>query len=945
MPKSKMMKSVHAQLLHLLLLFIGITSINAQNYKAADALIGNKTLKKGVLSNGMTYYIYPTAVNKNTASYYIIQNVGSILENDNQKGLAHFLEHMAFNGTKNFPGKGILTTLEKQGAVFGNNINAYTSFDETVYNFDNIPSTDPKVIDTALLILHDWSHSLLLTNEEIDAERGIIVEEWRTRQNASTRISNLFNPYLYNHSLYANRVVIGDMDIVKHFDYALLRDFYKEWYRPDLQAIAVVGDVNAEEIEQKIKTLFADIPRSKNPKKRFEVAIPDHEEPFFKLAIDKEITNSAISFKIIQNGAFQSQTFADLQQLITRVMAFSMLNDRLNELAQKENCPFKSADVYYSDFTRVNDVMGMGIAPKPNKQAEAFAAVMDEFIRAGKFGFSEGEIQRTIIAITSYFENYIESEKEIPHSSIVNSIKSEFLSHQLVTDSKSKFEMIKFILKNIDSKAFQAELTRGYTSKNRVVTVEGMENETNLTKESAFAIISKSENNPDLKPYEDSFNDKSLLTDVTIVPGKITAEKESKEIGATTYTLSNGVKVHYKFANKNVNDVQLHAESFGGASLYGPEDLPSIFALNGLADASGAGAFSSIDLEKVLAGKIAGTGVSVGDLSETVSGSAKVKDLEVMLQLVHLRFVKPRFDQEIFDIKKLNLQNYLENKDKDINGKMTDSINAIVYGKNNPRIRLLDQQFIDDLSFERIKAIYKERFCDVSNFDFFIVGDVKPEVLKPLLEKYIASIPGIKREETFKDRTPVWNSNKINREVLIKMETIKSTVNIQFESDFKYTAKNAVLTDMLSDILTLRYTESLREKEGGTYGVQVSAAASRFPKNTVALSINFDSDPIKVNTLLPIVYDEIDKIRKGILIKEDIVKTKSNYLKSREDSKNFNSYSLSLLYNFSKYNINMDDPATYKDIVNNITEKDIQEFANAFLNKAKSYEIVFKPLQ
>ncbi|WP_232424370.1 pitrilysin family protein [Flavobacterium sp. WG21] len=940
-----MMKSVHAQILHLLLLFIGVASINAQNYKPADALIGNKTLKKGVLSNDMTYYIYPTAVNKNTASYYIIQNVGSILENDNQKGLAHFLEHMAFNGTKNFPGKGILTTLEKQGAVFGNNINAYTSFDETVYNFDNIPSTDPKVIDTALLILHDWSHSLLLTNEEIDAERGIIVEEWRTRQNASTRISNLFNPYLYNHSLYANRVAIGDMDIVRHFDYALLRDFYKEWYRPDLQAIAVVGDVNAEEIEQKIKILFADIPKAKNPKKRFEVAIPDHEEPFFKLALDKEITNSTISFKIIQNGAGQSQTFADLKQSITRIMAFSMLNDRLNELAQKENCPFKNAEAYYSNFRRVNDVMGMDIAPKPNKQAEALAVVMDEYIRAGKFGFSEGEIQRKVTFIRSFYENYIQSEKEVSHSSIANSIQSDYLLHRLFTDTKSEFEMIQSILKDIDSKALQVELTSGYTSKNRVVTVEGMENETNLTKENAFAIIAKSENNPNLKPYADSFNDKSLLTDVTIVPGKITAEKESKEIGATTYTLSNGVKVHYKFANKNVNDVQLYAESFGGASLYDLKDLPSTFALNGLTDASGVGAFSNINLEKILSGKVVGTGINVGALNETVSGNAKVKDLEAMLQLVHLRFVKPRFDKEIYDIKKLDLQNYLENKDKDINAKMTDSINAIVYGKNNPRVRILDQQFIDDLSFERIKAIYKERFCDVSNFEFFIVGDVAPEVLKPLLEKYIASIPGIKREETFKDKTPVWSSNKINKEVLIKMETPKSTVNIQFESDFKYTSKNAVLVDMLRDILTLRYTENLREKEGGTYGVQVSAAASRFPKNTVALSINFDSDPIKVNSLLPIVYDEINKIKKGVLLKEDLVKTKSNYLKSREDSKNFNSYSLSLLYNFFEYNINMDNPAAYVDIVNSITEKDIQEFANAFLNKAKSYEIVFKPLQ
>ena len=938
------MKFIKTLVLHSLLFSVGVLSVNAQNYKAEETLVQNKKVKKGVLSNGMTYYIYPTGVNKGTASYYIIQNVGSILENDKQKGLAHFLEHMAFNGTKNFPEKRILTTLQTQGAAFGKNINAYTSYDETVYNFDNIPSTDPKVVDNCLLILHDWSHSLLLTNEEIDAERGVITEEWRTRQNAEARIFNQFSPYLYNHSLYADRVVIGDMDIVKHFDYPVLRDFYKAWYRPDLQAIAIVGDIDAAVIEQKIKALFADIPAAQNPLKRFEISIPAHEEPFFKLAVDKEITMSNISFVIVQNQADKGQTFGDLQQSTIRGMAFSILNDRLNALSQKESCPFKNANASHSNFTRANNAFSIDISPKPNKQAEAFTAVMDEFVRAGKFGFSDGEIQRAVSSTISFYENYIEAENETTHKNIIEGVKGDYLSHQLFTDPKTEFEMVKSILKNLDSKILQAELTKGYTLKNRVILVTGLENEINLTKEEALSIIAKSENNPDLKPYQDTFSGKSLLTDVTIASGKILSERLNKEINATTFTLSNGVKVHYKFANKNVGDVQLRAKSFGGSSLYESKDLPSVNMAASLAQASGLGSFSNIDLEKILMGKNADSSVGISGLAETVSGNAKAKDLETMMQLVHLRFAKPRFDLETFAIMKSNLQNVLENKYKDVNAKMRDSLNAAVYGKNNPKIRILDQQYINDLSFERMQSIYQERFCDVSNFEFYIVGDVAPEMLKPLLEKYIASIQGVKRKETFKDNTIIWTSSKIDKDVFIKMETPKSSVRIQFETDFPYNQKNSILAGMMGDILTLRYTESLREKEGGTYGAHVNFSIAERPKNTATLSINFDCDANKVEHLIPITYQEIEKIKNGVFVKEDIEKTKTNFLKTREDSKDFNNYSMDLIYNFFQNKINMNDPATYVDIVKTITEKHIQDFANSFLSKAKSYEIVFKPL-
>lgn len=936
----------YSKKISILLLLAGCLSFaQAQQYKANDPIAVNQKIKKGVLPNGMTYYIYPTEVNKNTASYYIIQNVGSILENDQQKGLAHFLEHMAFNGTKHFEGKGILNTLQKQGAVFGKNINAYTSTDETVYNLDNIPSKEEGVIDTCLLVLHDWSNFLSLTNEEIDAERGVITEEWRTRQNARARIYNQLAPYYYNNSLYADRMPIGDMEIVKNFKYQVLKDFYKDWYRPDLQAIAIVGDINADEVEAKIKKLFADIPTPLNPKKRFEIAIPEREEATFKLALDKEISSSNINFMIRHTAERPTGAFADLEKSTQRSIAFGIINNRLSEMAQKQECPFKGAQIGYQKYSRLNDVFVVSISPKPGKQAEAFTAVMNEWVRAYKFGFSKGEIERAAKETVSGYENYLEKINEISHKQVIGMVKDDYLNHEVIADPAVEFEMTKSILKNIDSKILQEQVSKLYTKQNRVVTVTGVEGEENLMQEKAFDIIQKAENDASLQPYVDTFVSKSLMDGIDLKPGKIVAEKETKEIGATTYILSNGVKVHYKFADKNKKTVSLQADSYGGTSLYDGNDMPSAQRCAEFAMTSGIGSFSDTDLDKILKGKIVNSSVGISPMSEFISASANVKDVETMMQLVYLRFQKPRFDEGKFLLMKQRFQNLLKNREKDINSKMSDSVSVAVYGKNNPRVYTIDQKYIDDLSFDKMKAIYQDRFADVSNFEFNIVGDIQPDVLKPFLEKYIASIKGINRKESFKDKTAKMVSDKIDKVIFIKMETPKSAVKISYHNKIDYSEKNKILASFFGDILTLRYTESLREKEGGTYGAYVQCTAVKYPRPTVKLEISFDCDAKRADHLVPIVYQEIDKIKKGEIASEDIEKTRKNYLKSREDSKNFNSYSMNLLYNYFRENYNMDDPKNYEEIVKSIIAKDIQDFANSFLNKADSYQIVFKPLQ
>ena len=929
--------------IYLLVGFLISFGATAQDFTPTTPLKESNKITKGVLPNGLTYYIYSTPVNKNTASYYIIQNVGSILENDDQKGLAHFLEHMAFNGTKNFPDKAILNTLQTHGAVFGRNINAYTALDETVYNLDNIPTNVPGLVDTCLLVLHDWADELSLEEEEIDAERGVITEEWRTRNDGGQRIYDQLTPIYYNNSKYAQRSPIGTMDIVQNFKYKALRDFYHDWYRTDLQAIVVVGDINAKEVEAKIKTLFSKIPAIKNPKERYEVSIEDNIEPNFKVALDKEVTNSMITFLISQNQKMKYNTYADLQQKLENEIATSILNNRLKELTLSQSAPFKDAYVGFDKLLRTNTALSIDIMPKPNLQKEAFDAVVTEYVRAEKFGFSEGEIERAISSKKTAYENLIERENETSHGAIIEITKSNYLDGKVMRDISAEFEMAKAIFAGINSAVLQKRMTDNFTAKNRAIAVTGVIGEKNITREEALKVLADAENSTSLTAYVDSFAGRTLLENEVVKPGKIKKEKKNKELGATTFTLSNGVVVHYKFADKNKSEVLVTAESYGGSSLYEPKDFPSLRQTAALAQMSGIAGFSSSELKKLLAGKTVQTRTSINAISEKIEGYSTAKDLETLLQIFRLQFTAPRFDPTMFDLLKNNLENSLVARAEDINAKMSDSLSIAIYGKNNPKMRMMNQSYIDDLSFDRMQQIYKERFANIADFQFYIVGDVSADAVKPLLEKYIAGIPTTKSRETFKDNTVAWQASRIDKDVFLPMETAKSTVIIQFEDDMKYDQKNKLMGNMLADVLSLRYMATLREQEGGTYGASTGFDAQKRPQELGKLFISFECDDEKVESLLPIVYQEIDKIKAGNILMEDIEKVKNNYFKSREDSKSYNGYSYDVLYNFYTDGYNMNDPKTYENIIKSITKADLQNFAKEYFDKSRSYEVVFKP--
>jgi len=914
----------------------------AINFK--DPLPVDETIKKGVLSNGMTYYIKSTDVVKDAASYYIIQNVGSILENDNQQGLAHFLEHMAFNGTEHFPGKGILNTLQKHGAVFGKDINAYTSFDETVYNLNDIPTKD-GLIDTCLTVLYDWSNYLLLTDEEIDAERGVIKEEWRTRQNGQTRLSKISMPVTYNNSKYANRLPIGLMSVVEGFDYKALRDFYHDWYRTDLQAIAVIGDVDVNEIEKKIIEKFSDIPAVENPQLRYVVDIPESTEMGFSFGTDPEVSSASISFGIRHKKSLETETVADLKSSLLETMATRMLSSRISEKAQKPEAAFLGARIGYSGLSRTCNNFYVSIYPKPNMQKEAFMEVLTEVQRAVKFGFIQPEIDRIIANIKSSYENQIAKKEDRSHGQIEGAIQSNFLSNRTMTDIDKEYAIAKQILADVTPDELHNTINGLYAKNNRFLNVRGVDGQDNLNELQAKKIIQEVENSTSLEPYSEALEGKTLVSDLNIQSGTILNENFNKDVLATTFMLSNRIKVHYKFVDKQKDNVSLQGLSYGGKSLLNDDDLPSASMVSGLIEMSGLGDFNAVDLKKILAGKTANVDINLSDISESISGYSNTKDVETMLQMVYVYFVKPRFDEQAFKVLENNIDSYLIRRSKSISDQMRDSLIVSVYGKDNPKERIFNKDFANDISFEKIKSIYSDRFSDASDFEFFIVGDVKEEALKPLLEKYLASIPTNTTKENYKDNGAEWVSDKLTKDIHITMEDPKANVNIVYKKEMPYSRKNVIYTSVLGDILQLRVTETVRESEGGAYSPRAGASFSREPKTQVYVSFNFDCNPDMADKLVGIVKNEFQKIANGTINDEDLNKTRTNYLKEQEQAKDKNAYDMQMLTKYFKYNENINDPRNFETIVKEMSKKDIQNIAKQILESGKSYQIVFKPKQ
>ena len=911
--------------------------------KLEDPLPQDPNTVVGKLPNGITYYLRHNAEPKGQASFYIIRNAGALLEEDNQDGLAHFLEHMAFQGTKNFPGKGIISTMERHGVAFGRDVNAYTTQNETVYNLSSVPTEDPTVLDTCLMILHDWSYYLTLSEEEIDAERGVISEEWRQRRDANFRMQQQMTQTVFKGSKYAERDVIGELDIIQNFKPETIRDFYHKWYRTDLEAVAIVGDFDVKDMEERVKKILSSVPAIENPAPRPFYEIPAHEEIRYCLATDPEATSSGISIIMVKEGtpAAVKATHAYLKEGLIASFFNGMIKVRLAEIMQQANPPYMGGSIGYGGFVRGYESYSISATAKPNEEAIALETILTENERAVRYGFLDSELERLKTNMLVSLESSYKEKDKTHNESYIGEMQANFLEQEPIIDVDYYYNYMKQLIPSITVEEINAQVKEWNDGKNMSIVITGpSEGVTHLTEEECLAIMEKVKK-ADIAPYVDSASEASLISE-DLKGGKIVETKQLPEFDAVEWTLDNGAKVVFRHADYEKDDVSLSSYSAGGTSLYGLDMLASANNAASFVGNFGLGDFDAITLGKMLTGKMANTGVSIGGLSESVSGSSTPQDVETMLQMVYLRFEKPRFDRDIFESiisRNKAMMPMMANQPQKI---MQDSLQRIM-SNYNERSMLFNEEYLNKISFEQIEQVYRDRIKDASDFTFFIVGNIDEETIKPLVEKYIGSIKDEEREETWKDNGVRGPKGLTERVIELDLQDPKATVITNFSKEMPYSMYNNICNSILQGVLDLRYTENIREKEGGTYGVGVSAGSSRIPYSEYSMTMQFDCDPARAEHLKTLIYAETEKLQKEAPTEEEMNKVISNMEKSREQSKNHNKYWMNAIYSYYVTGINTAAPKNYEDILSKITAKDIQKFAQKLFKGADVIDVIFTP--
>jgi len=904
----------------------------------------DKNVRIGKLDNGLTYYIRKNTTTEKRADFYIAQKVGSILEEPKQRGLAHFLEHMAFNGSKNFPGTdnklGIVPWCESVGIKFGVNLNAYTSIDQTVYNISNAPVTREGIIDSCLLILHDWSNDLSLTNKEIDKERGVIHEEWRARSSAQQRLQEKALPIIYAGTKYADCMPIGTMDVVDNFKYQVLRDYYERWYRPDLQGIVIVGDVDVDVMEAKIKKIFSDIPKSVNPAKRVYYPVTDNKEPIIFIGKDKEQTNMQILL-FNKHESFPDSLKNNMQYLFmdyAKEMISTMLNARLNELVQSATPPFIQAYAYDGSFfvSKTKDAFTGVSVCKEDGVENSLSALLREIERATRFGFTESEYVRARAEYLRSLESEYNERNKKKNDSYVNQYVNNFVDNEPIPSIDDMYSLMNQVAPKLPLEMINQVMKSFVSDSNQVVTIFGPDKEGLVypTKEKILSIL-KDVKAEKITPYVDKVSNEPLISKEPKA-GKVVSKKENTIYGTTTLTLSNGIKVILKKTDFKADEIKMKGVSLGGNSLMPTSEIINIKSLNDVIELGGLGNFSAVNLEKALAGKKASVTPSIGTNTEGVNGSCSPKDLETMMQLTYLTFTAPRMDQDAFTSYKNRMKASLQNREANPMVAFNDSIIFGVYG-NHPRAMRIKADMIDKIDYKKCIDLYNDRFKDASDFTFILVGNIDIEKVTPLIEKYLGSLPSIKRKETFKDTKMEMRKGEYKNVFSKKQETPMASVFTLYNGKCKYTSENDIMMSMLDQVLDIVYTEKIREDEGGTYGVSVQGNISRYPKEEFSLQIVFQTDPAKMDKLTKIVFEQIDKISNEGPSETNLAKVKEYILKKYKENLKENGYWLKNIDEYLYTGVDMN--ANYETLVNKVTISDLQKFAKSLFNQNNKIEV------
>lgn len=918
----------------------------ACNIYAQQGKIDNdNTIRKGILPNGMTYYIRHNAQTKGVADFYIAQKVGSILEEKRQRGLAHFLEHMAFNGTKHFPGNtlqpGIVAWCESVGIKFGANLNAYTSVDQTVYNISAAPVTREGVIDSCLLILNDWSHELLLTDKEIDKERGVIEEEWRTRRSgmAMQRLSEQAMPVIYAGTKYSDCMPIGNIDIVRTFPYNDLRDYYSKWYRPDLQAIIVVGDINEDKIEEKIKKLFAKIPLPQNPAHRIYYPIGNNEKMILYTATDKE--QPTVNFTLYMKRDVTPkqerntiQNYADDYK--TNILRMA-INDRLEELSRTKNAPFISASVRSGNFflASTKDAFELSGVLKEGKALEAIQLLVGEVERARANGITIDELKRGKAEMLSYAENDYNDRSNRRNGEFVEQCVQNFLEETPIIEPEKELEIVRKLDKTVTIDDVNALAKTIITNQNQVVTMFGPDKNTFKmpTNSSIENTILKAQ-----KQHYTPYKTQNTLTERLITklpkPGSIISERTYK-YGYTEFTLSNGLKVYVRPTNFEPDEVNLKLFSLGGKNIYPDSEMPNLTYLMAGATIGGVAQYNDLTLEKMLAGKTATVTPFIDNDTRGMAGTSNVKDTKTLLELVYLYFTQPRKDPQAFKNLMEQQQEFLTNAHVNPMLAYNDTLHKVAYATN--RMASMNKEQLKRVNYNRIMHIYKELFANAANFKLILTGNININKLRPLLCQYIATLPSNNAKETIGTYEPKLVDGKKTYIFHKKQTTPTAITTIVIKGKMEYNNRNELLMDAIGQLLRIVYTEKVREDKGGTYSVQASGDLQHHPDDEALLRIAFQTDPQKYNSLIPIVYKELEKMATEGPSQQDLDKVKAYELKVYNQVLRMNNYWEYVLYTDLYNGIDVDTDFRY--IVENMTCDDIRTTLRNLLNQNNCIEV------
>ena len=896
-------------------------------------------VRYGTLDNGLAFYVRANQKPENRAQLRLVLNAGSIVEDDDQRGLAHFVEHMAFNGTENFEKQELIDYLESVGMRFGPDINAYTSFDETVYMLE-IPTDDEEIVTTAFQILEDWAHQISFVDEEIDKERGVVIEEWRLGRGAWGRIRDKQFPVIFHGSRYAERLVIGDKETLETAPYDTLRRFYRDWYRPDLMAVIAVGDFDAQDTEARIRKHFSRIEGPDDERARVDYPIPDHDETLFSVVTDPEATSIDVEVGY-KRPPVKIETDVDMRESLVDNLYHGMMISRLRELSRKANPPFQFAFAASGWLGRTKSMYRLYAEVSDGGVERGLETLLTEAKRVEQYGFTETELERAKTDLLRQIERqYEERDKQESRN-----LAGQYVQHFLEGDPAPSIEYIRDlfneIVPGVTLEEIKARADQWISETNRVILVSGPEKEeAGVPDESQLLAVFAGVERLAVTPWVDQVRDEPLVASIP-VGGKVVEESTIDELGLTRWKLQNGVSVLLKPTDYKNDEIVIQGYSPGGTSLSSDDDFMSARMSSSVVQEMGAGNFSNIELDKALTGKVANVQSFIGELSEGVSGSASPKDLETMFQLLYLRFTGARRDDEAFQAYMTRTEGWLENQQASPEFQFSIKFFETL-SMDHPRRKWLTVERLKQLELEKALAFYRDRFADASDFLFTLVGNFEVESIRPLVETWIGGLPAAGREESWRD-VGVHSPEGVVTFVIEKGIAPKSSARITFHGPAEWSPRNAHILSSTAEVLRIRLREVLREDMGGVYGVGVNGRISRFPKQRYSFTVSFSCDPERVEELTAAVFAEIEALKEDGPGDDYIAKVREIQTRKRETDLERNGFWARQLAYQERNDLELTDILRYDELIEAVTRESVHEAVRHYLDTDRYVQGVLVP--